>query len=49
MSIRLKFFVVLAKRGDCAFTTKAEIAQSRGALALLAINDDEVTVIHKLT
>ncbi|KAJ3671930.1 hypothetical protein LUZ60_008009 [Juncus effusus] len=31
----------LAKRGDCAFTAKAEVAESNGALGLLVINDDE--------
>jgi signal peptide peptidase-like 2B len=46
--MQLKNFVVLAKRGDCAFTTKAEIAQSGGASALLVINDDEGMAIHKL-
>jgi signal peptide peptidase-like 2B len=39
--MQLKKYVVLAKRGDCAFTIKAEIAQSGGASALLVINDDE--------
>lgn len=28
-------------RGGCDFTTKAEIAQSEGAAALLVINDEE--------
>ncbi|KAJ3701602.1 hypothetical protein LUZ61_005307 [Rhynchospora tenuis] len=40
-STKLENSVVLAKRGDCAFTTKAEIAQSGGAAGLLVINDDE--------
>lgn len=33
--------VVLSSRGDCAFTTKAEVAQSGGAAALIVINDQE--------
>lgn len=40
-SSKLKNSVVLAKRGDCAFTTKAKIAQSGGASGLIVINDDE--------
>ncbi|KAJ4766166.1 signal peptide peptidase [Rhynchospora pubera] len=40
-STKLENSVVVAKRGDCAFTIKAEIAQSGGASGLLVINDDE--------
>ena len=31
-------------RGDCDFTTKAKVAQSGGAAALLVINDNEGAV-----
>jgi hypothetical protein len=31
----------MAVRGGCDFTTKAEVAQSGGAAALLVINDEE--------
>lgn len=41
--MQLKNSIVLAKRGDCAFTTKAKIAQSGGAAGLIVINDDEGT------
>ncbi|XP_059632844.1 signal peptide peptidase-like 3 [Cornus florida] len=40
-SSKLDGFVVLSPRGDCDFTTKAEVAQSGGATALLVINDKE--------
>ncbi|KAA8527324.1 hypothetical protein F0562_034579 [Nyssa sinensis] len=40
-SSKLSGSVVLSPRGDCAFTTKAEVAQSGGAAALLVINDKE--------
>jgi hypothetical protein len=33
--------IVLSVRGDCDFTTKAEVAQSEGAAALVVINDKE--------
>uniref|UniRef100_A0A6N2M9J3 PA domain-containing protein n=1 Tax=Salix viminalis TaxID=40686 RepID=A0A6N2M9J3_SALVM len=33
--------VAIAVRGDCDFTTKAKVAQSGGAAALLVINDNE--------
>ncbi|KAB1213403.1 Signal peptide peptidase-like 2 [Morella rubra] len=33
--------IALALRGDCDFTTKAEVAQSGGAAALVVINDKE--------
>ena len=32
---------MLAFRGDCDFTTKAEVAQAQGAAGLLIINDAE--------
>eukprot|EP00252_Welwitschia_mirabilis_P001910 TRINITY_DN1187_c0_g1_i1.p1 TRINITY_DN1187_c0_g1~~TRINITY_DN1187_c0_g1_i1.p1 ORF type:complete len:537 (+),score=69.41 TRINITY_DN1187_c0_g1_i1:196-1806(+) len=31
----------LARRGECTFTTKAKVAQSGGAFALLVMNDEE--------
>ncbi|GLU01088.1 hypothetical protein SLE2022_184140 [Rubroshorea leprosula] len=40
-STKLSGSVVLSIRGDCSFTAKAEVAQSRGATALLVINDQE--------
>lgn len=46
--MQLQNSVVLAKRGDCAFTTKAKIAQSGGASGLLVINDDEGMAIYML-
>ncbi|KAK1294560.1 Signal peptide peptidase-like 2 [Acorus calamus] len=33
--------IALAKRGDCAFTAKAQIAQLGGAAGLIVINDNE--------
>lgn len=33
--------ILLSVRGDCDFTTKAEVAQSEGAAALVVINDKE--------
>lgn len=38
---KLSSSAALSVRGDCAFTTKAEVAQSGGAKALLVINDKE--------
>lgn len=38
---KLSGSIVLAFRGDCDFTTKAEVAQAQGAAGLLIINDDE--------
>ncbi|XP_059653340.1 signal peptide peptidase-like 2 [Cornus florida] len=40
-SSKLSSSVVLSPRGDCDFTTKAEVAQSGGAAGLLVINDEE--------
>ncbi|KAK1313009.1 Signal peptide peptidase-like 2 [Acorus calamus] len=40
-SSKLTNFVALAKRGDCTFTAKAQIAQLGGAAGLLVINDNE--------
>ncbi|XP_044499210.1 signal peptide peptidase-like 2 isoform X1 [Mangifera indica] len=40
-SSKISGSVVLSSRGDCAFTTKAEVAQSGGAAALIVINDQE--------
>lgn len=39
--IQLSGLLALAGRGDCAFTTKGNVAQAAGALALLVMNDDE--------
>ena len=41
MSPQLANSVVLATRGECAFTAKAKIAQAGGATGLLVINDNE--------
>ncbi|KAL3507174.1 hypothetical protein ACH5RR_032556 [Cinchona calisaya] len=40
-SSKLSGSIVLAFRGDCDFTTKAEVAQDGGAAGLLIINDEE--------
>ncbi|GMI78686.1 ARABIDOPSIS THALIANA SIGNAL PEPTIDE PEPTIDASE-LIKE 3, SIGNAL PEPTIDE PEPTIDASE-LIKE 3 [Hibiscus trionum] len=40
-SSKLSGSVALAVRGDCDFVTKAKVAQSGGAAALLVINDNE--------
>ncbi|KAJ4723033.1 Signal peptide peptidase-like [Melia azedarach] len=40
-SSKLSGSIALSVRGDCAFTTKAEVAQSAGAAALVVINDEE--------
>ncbi|XWS35271.1 hypothetical protein CRYUN_Cryun21dG0111800 [Craigia yunnanensis] len=40
-SSKLSGFVALSTRGDCDFVTKAKVAQSGGAAALLVINDKE--------
>ncbi|EPS67149.1 hypothetical protein M569_07625, partial [Genlisea aurea] len=40
-SSKLSGSIALALRGDCAFTTKAEVAQAGGAVGLVVINDDE--------
>ncbi|KAK2641723.1 hypothetical protein Ddye_023486 [Dipteronia dyeriana] len=40
-SSKLNGLIALSVRGDCAFTTKAELAQSGGAAALVVINDKE--------
>ncbi|KAK9288813.1 hypothetical protein L1049_017278 [Liquidambar formosana] len=40
-SSKLSGSVALSIRGDCGFTTKAEVAQQGGAVALLVINDEE--------
>nr|CAB3489764.1 unnamed protein product [Digitaria exilis] len=41
LTSKLRNFVALATRGECAFTTKAKIAQASGAVGLLVINDNE--------
>ncbi|CAN6462563.1 unnamed protein product [Victoria cruziana] len=41
VSSKLSGLLALAGRGDCAFTTKGNVAQAAGALALLVMNDDE--------
>ncbi|XP_021898447.1 signal peptide peptidase-like 3 [Carica papaya] len=40
-SIKISGSIALTERGDCDFTTKAKIAQSGGAAALVVINDKE--------
>ncbi|KAM4106126.1 hypothetical protein ACB094_04G044000 [Castanea mollissima] len=40
-SSKLSGSIVLAIRGDCDFTKKAEVAQAGGAAALVVINDNE--------
>ncbi|KAH7531126.1 hypothetical protein JRO89_XSUnG0017800 [Xanthoceras sorbifolium] len=40
-SSKLSGLIALSVRGDCAFATKAEVAQSGGAAALVVINDKE--------
>ncbi|KAL9397610.1 hypothetical protein Peur_011863 [Populus x canadensis] len=40
-SSKLSGSIAMAVRGGCDFTTKAEVAQSGGAAALLVINDEE--------
>ena len=39
--LQLSGSVALSTRGDCDFVTKAKVAQSGGAAALLVINDKE--------
>uniref|UniRef100_A0A0D3HL97 PA domain-containing protein n=1 Tax=Oryza barthii TaxID=65489 RepID=A0A0D3HL97_9ORYZ len=34
-------YIAIAQRGECAFTAKAKIAQTGGAVGLLVINDNE--------
>ncbi|KAF3780330.1 Signal peptide peptidase-like 2 [Nymphaea thermarum] len=41
MSSKLSGLLALARRGDCAFTTKGNVAQAVGAAGLLVMNDDE--------
>ncbi|XP_062197227.1 signal peptide peptidase-like 2 isoform X1 [Phragmites australis] len=41
LTSKLANSVVLATRGECAFTAKAKIAQAGGATGLLVINDNE--------
>ncbi|KAJ0969155.1 hypothetical protein J5N97_022032 [Dioscorea zingiberensis] len=40
-SSQLKNSIAIAKRGECEFTFKANIAESGGAAALIVINDDD--------
>nr|DAD24076.1 TPA_asm: hypothetical protein HUJ06_025539 [Nelumbo nucifera] len=40
-SSKLSNSLALSVRGDCAFTTKAQVAQSGGAAGLVVINDNE--------
>ncbi|KAL4192788.1 hypothetical protein AMTRI_Chr06g196070 [Amborella trichopoda] len=40
-SSKLVNSMALSKRGDCAFTTKAQVAQYEGAAGLLIMNDEE--------
>lgn len=39
--LQLSDSIVVVKRGDCTYATKARIAESSGAAGLLVINDDE--------
>ncbi|XP_038680173.1 signal peptide peptidase-like 2 isoform X2 [Tripterygium wilfordii] len=39
--VKISGSIALALRGNCAFTTKAEVAQAEGAAALVVINDKE--------
>lgn len=39
--LQLSGHIALSVRGDCDFATKAQIAESAGAIALLVINDKE--------
>ncbi|CAL9782019.1 unnamed protein product [Musa acuminata subsp. burmannicoides] len=41
LSLKLSDSIVVVKRGDCTYATKARIAESSGAAGLLVINDDE--------
>lgn len=41
LTSKLSNSIVLAKRGDCTFTSKAIFAQTSGATGLLVINDNE--------
>ncbi|KAL5203889.1 hypothetical protein ABZP36_008760 [Zizania latifolia] len=38
---KLTNYIAIAQRGECAFTAKAKIAQTAGAVGLLVINDNE--------
>uniref|UniRef100_A0A0E0J1E8 PA domain-containing protein n=1 Tax=Oryza nivara TaxID=4536 RepID=A0A0E0J1E8_ORYNI len=38
---KLTNYIAIAQRGECAFTAKAKIAQTGGAVGLLVINDNE--------
>ncbi|CAN6447983.1 unnamed protein product [Victoria cruziana] len=40
-SLKLSSSILLVKRGDCTFTTKAKVAQAEGAGGLLVMNDKE--------
>lgn len=39
--LQLSGSIALSVRGECDFSTKAQIAESAGAIALLVINDKE--------
>lgn len=39
--MQLTNYIAIAQRGECAFTAKAKIAQTGGAVGLLVINDNE--------
>ena len=43
--MQLSGYIALSERGDCDFTTKAEVAQAAGAAALLVINDKEGLIL----
>lgn len=40
-STKLSGLAAFSKRGECAFTTKAKIAEAGGAVALIVMNDEE--------
>jgi len=39
LSLQIKGYAALVRRGTCDFTTKARVAQKAGAVAVLVIND----------
>lgn len=47
LSSKLSNSIALAKRGNCTFTNKAEVAELGGAAGLLVINEDED--LYKMT
>lgn len=45
---QLSGFTALARRGDCDYLIKAEVAQAAGAAALVVINDSEGRIFMQL-